>query len=137
MGKEQRRWGAYRQRIEAENGHLKVFVVSNGSIVSVVVVVLCRMTNGGRRRCNVERMILGTDYILPGWCTADNHGMGPVGGSCDSMARYSPEEPKRMPWELTLMAAITSCAGEATRPTGVEARSRLQLLATTKKENEL
>jgi hypothetical protein len=81
-----------------ENGRLEASTTSNGGSVSVVAVVLVgelwRMTNGGRRRCSVHRTILGTHFILLGWCTASNRGMGLISNNCDSMARYSSEEPK-------------------------------------------
>jgi hypothetical protein len=81
---------ANRQRISVEDGRLEVSTTSNGGVCLVVVVVfpvgeLQKLTEGGGRRCSVERMVLGTHFIVPGWCTADNHGMGSAGGACNSM----------------------------------------------------
>jgi hypothetical protein len=84
--------GAYQQRIAAEDGSLEVYAASNGGNGSIMVVVLMgelwRMTDGGGRRCSVERMVLIRHFILLRWCTLGNHGMGSAGGVCDSMARY-------------------------------------------------
>jgi hypothetical protein len=85
--------GAYRQWIAAEDGRLEVSVASNAGVCSVMsffpVGELRRMMDGGGRRCSVHRMVLGTHFILPGWCMMGNRGMGSANGACDSMARCS------------------------------------------------
>jgi hypothetical protein len=65
---------AYWQWILTEDDHLEVSTASNGGVCSVIVIVfpvgeLWRLIDGGGRRCSVERMVLGTHFIVPGCAT--------------------------------------------------------------------
>jgi hypothetical protein len=61
-----------------EDGRLEVSAVSNAGVCSVMSFFpageLRRMMDDGGRRCSVQRMVLGTHFILPGWCMMGNRG---------------------------------------------------------------